>query len=199
MVIFFRTLLGGIRSLFMRYLYNYRNKMGYCDKTAVLSRPLIIKNPQNVFLYEGTRIVDSIIMATGAKFVMKKNSVATEGLKVITGNHERRIGRFFRTITSSEKKQGLDKDVIVEEDVWIGVNVTLLMGVTIGRGSTVAAGSVVTKSIPPYSINAGIPCNFIKFYWNIEEIMTHESLLYPEEERYTRHQLEEIFLKYSQK
>jgi acetyltransferase-like isoleucine patch superfamily enzyme len=52
--------------------------------------------------------------------------------------------------------------VIVEDDVWLGYGVTVLTGVTIGRGCIVAAGSVVSRSLPPYSICAGIPAKPIK-------------------------------------
>ena len=69
-------------------------------------------------------------------------------------------------------------------------------GVTVGRGTTVAAGAVVGKSMPPYCICGGVPAKFIKFYWTIDQILEHEAKLYPENERYTREQLEEIFAKY---
>ncbi|MBQ8451151.1 MAG: acyltransferase [Bacteroidaceae bacterium] len=124
---------------------------------------------------------------------MKKYSVATQGLKVATGNHAMIIGRNFIEITEAEKPKGLDKDVVVEEDVWIGMNVVLLSGAVIGRGSTVAAGSVVTKSLPPYCVAGGVPAKPIKFKWTIDEILEHERILYPEEERFTREQLEIIF------
>lgn len=99
-------------------------------------------------------------------------------------------------ITEATKPEGYDKDVIVEEDVWIGCNVTLLAGVTIGRGTTIAAGAVVAKSMPPYCVCGGVPAKVIKFYWSVDEILEHEAKLYPEEERYTREQLEEIMEKY---
>ncbi|MDY4600864.1 MAG: DapH/DapD/GlmU-related protein [Bacteroides uniformis] len=86
--------------------------------------------------------------------------------------------------------------MIVEEDCWIGVNVTLLMGVTIRRGTTVAAGAVVSKSTVPYSIVGGIPAKHIKFYWTIDQILKHEEDLYPENERYSKEQLEDFFKKY---
>lgn len=191
------SFVGGFRALWRDYFFNYRKRMGYCDPTATLTRPLVIKGPQNVYLYEDTKITNAVIMCPVKKFVMKKHSSAVEGLTVITGNHERRIGRFFRTISLEEKVDGLEADVIVEEDCWIGVNVTLLMGVTVRRGSTIAAGAVVTKSTPPYSICGGVPCKFIKFYWTIDEIMEHEAVLYPESERYTREQLENFFEQYS--
>ena len=130
---------------------------------------------------------------------MKKGAGSAEGLSVHTGNHMRVPGKFYRDITNADKKASgkvLDKDVIVEEDVWLGCNVTILSGVTIGRGSTVAAGAVVNKDIPPYCIAGGIPARPIKFYWTIDEILEHEKVLYPSDQRYERKALEEIFAKY---
>ena len=170
--------------------------MGYCHPTAQVLKPLVIKGPENVFLYEGSKISNAIIMTPYNKFVLKRNSLTTEGLIVLTGNHERRIDRFFNTIRQDEKSDGLDADVIVEEDCWIGVNVTLLMGVTIRRGTIVAAGAVVTKSTAPYSILGGIPAKHLKFYWTIDQILEHEKQLYPEEERYSREELEKFFAQY---
>ena len=191
------NLLSSFRAIRRVYFTNYRKQMGYCHPTAQVSKPLVIKGPQNVYLYEGTKISDAIIMTPSNKFVLKRNSLTTEGLKVLTGNHERKIGRFFNTIKQNEKSAGLDADVIVEEDCWIGVNVTLLMGVTVRRGTTVAAGAVVTKSTAPYSIVGGIPAKHIKFYWTIDQILEHERQLYPEEERYSREELEKFFAQYS--
>lgn len=188
--------LSGFRSFYRRYLCPLRKRMGYCHPSATITRPILIKGPQNVFLYEDTKIVDATIMTPYCKFIVKKHSSAAEGLKVITGNHERRIGAFFRHIKQEDKAGGLDADVIVEEDCWIGVNVTLLMGVTIRRGTTVAAGAVVGKSTAPYSIVGGIPAKHIKFYWTIDQILKHEEALYPENERYSKEQLEDFFKKY---
>ena len=42
----------------------------------------------------------------------------------------------------------------------------------------------------------GVPAKPIKFKWTIDEILQHESMLYPEEERYIREELEEIFREY---
>lgn len=190
------SVLKGLSSLRRSYFINYRNQLGYCSPSASLFKPLVIKGAKNVFMYENTGVKDAIIMAPKAKFIMKKHSGAAEGLTVITGNHERRVGRFYRTITEKDK-QLADMDVIVEEDCWIGARVTLLMGVTLRRGTTVAAGAVVSKSTAPYSVVGGVPAKHIKFYWTIEQILEHEAILYPEDERYTREQLESFFNQYS--
>ncbi len=188
--------LRGIYNLYKGYIGVNRRDFGYIAKDVFLSPPISISNPKNVFLYGDNGLTNASIMTTNARFIMKPHSGAAEGLRVSTGNHARIVGRFYRTITEEEKPKGLDKDVVVESDVWIGRNVTLLSGVTIGRGTTVAAGAVVSRSMPPYCVCGGVPAKVIKFYWSIDEILEHEAKLYPEEERYTREQLEEIMERY---
>jgi acetyltransferase-like isoleucine patch superfamily enzyme len=51
----------------------------------------------------------------------------------------------------------VDAPVIIEDDVWIGAGAIVLPGVTIGSGSIIAAGAVVTSSVPPTTIVAGVP------------------------------------------
>lgn len=52
--------------------------------------------------------------------------------------------------------------VTIGDNVWIGSNVVICAGVTIGMGSVIGAGSVVTRSIPPMSFAAGVPCKVIR-------------------------------------
>ena len=174
-----------------------KSKFGYKADDVLINPPTFISNPKNVYFYGNNGVNHATILTTNAKFIMKPNSGAAIGLKVVTGNHARIVGTFYRNITEEMKPKNMDKDVIVESDVWIGCNVTLLSGVTIGRGSTVAAGAVVAKSMPPYCICGGVPAKVIKFYWTIDQIMEHEAKLYPENERYTREQLEGIFSQYA--
>jgi acetyltransferase-like isoleucine patch superfamily enzyme len=56
--------------------------------------------------------------------------------------------------------------VLIEADVWIGSRVTILKGVRIGARSVIAAGAVVTKSIPPDSVAAGIPARVVRSVTN---------------------------------
>jgi acetyltransferase-like isoleucine patch superfamily enzyme len=104
---------------------------------------------------------------------------------------------FVTDFNESNKPEGYDYDVVLEEDVWIGCNVTLLSGVTIGRGTTVAAGAVVSKSMPPYCVCGGVPAKVIKFYWTTEQILQHEAKLYTVDKRYSREELETIFNKFN--
>ena len=183
----------GFYCLLRDYMGYSRKRFGYIAPDSFITPPIKITKPENCYLMGNNTLRDAVILNLSAKFVLGKGSGAAEGFKVATGNHAQLIGRFYRTITEDEKPQGYDKDVIVKEDVWIGMNVTLLCGVTIGRGAIISAGSVVTKDIPPYCIAGGVPAKPIKFKWTIDQILEHESILYPEGERFSREELARIF------
>lgn len=50
---------------------------------------------------------------------------------------------------------------VIEDDAWVGFGAIIMAGVRIGRGAIIGAGSVVTKSVPPYEIHAGVPAKKI--------------------------------------
>ena len=164
------------------------SRFGHFGKNASLARPCDLKNPKNIYLYDFARIgCRSTIMTMGnSRFIMKRGCLTAEGLVVVTSNHRQHIGQFLQ----GNNEDNEYKDIIVEEDVWIGINVTLLAGAHIGRGAIIGACSVVTKEIPPYAVAVGNPAKVIKFKWSIDDILKHESMLYPENERFTREELE---------
>jgi acetyltransferase-like isoleucine patch superfamily enzyme len=60
-------------------------------------------------------------------------------------------------------EQGITAEgIVIEDDCWIGAMAVILDGVTIGRGSVVGAGAVVTCSVPPHSLVAGVPARVIR-------------------------------------
>ncbi len=53
------------------------------------------------------------------------------------------------------------KETLIDDDVWIAAGAIILPGVVIGRGAVIGAGSVVTHSVPPCAIFAGVPAKRI--------------------------------------
>lgn len=192
--------------LIKRFVHHFENKyfvstLGYCDKNANIVTPKICSCPQKIFLFENTNVQSGacfIINPNGenGKFIMKKNSGSSQNLTVITGLHGYKVGQWSRDIVLS-REFDVDKDVIIEEDVRIGANVTLLPGITVGRGSIVGACSVITKNVPPYSIVAGNPAHVLRFKFTINQILEHETSLYPEEKRLPIELLEKNIQNYS--
>lgn len=194
------TFISGLYGIWVQYFRTRRSKLGHIDKTSYFRRPILIKGPQNVFMYEHTSIyAGAQIQSTRAKFIMKKYSGAAEGLKVVTGNHAFVVGQWQRTISNDQKQDYMDKDVVVEEDAILYSNVTLLAGVTVGRGAVVGSASVVRNSIPPYAVVMGNPARIVGFRFSPEQIIEHEKQLYPEEERLTLEQVERNYQKYLSK
>ncbi len=77
---------------------------------------------------------------------------------VAGGNHS-----FDRTDVPIMLQASLTKGGIhIDEDCWLGASVILLDGIKLGRGCVIGAGAVVTKSLPPYSVAAGIPAKKIR-------------------------------------
>lgn len=54
------------------------------------------------------------------------------------------------------------KPVTVGDGAWLSTRCTILPGVTIGEGAIVAAGAMVTKSVPPNVMVAGIPARIMQ-------------------------------------
>jgi acetyltransferase-like isoleucine patch superfamily enzyme len=153
-------------------------------------------DPDDLFTYETIQVGDYVSIGNGAKFIALESGIII-GNKVLFGpnvsirggNHNTSVvGRFIYDV--QEKRPDDDQCVIVEDDVWVGTNVVILKGVRVGRGSIVAAGAVVNREVPPYSIVAGIPAKVIKMRFDIDTIMRHEAMLYPEEKRLSRANLE---------
>ena len=91
----------------------------------------------------GVTIGDRVLVGYRSQILSSNHKIPAKPERVFSAGHE-------------------NKPVIIESDVWIGASCIILPGVTIGEGAIVAAGSVVTKSVPPFTIVAGVPAKIIK-------------------------------------
>ena len=81
-----------------------------------------------------------------------ENVLIASHCSIVASNH------IFDDIHTPISNQGSrDLGITIENDVWIGTGARILDGVTIGTGAIVGAGAVVTNSIEPFTIVAGVP------------------------------------------
>ena len=146
---------------------NIRKGCTIMDNSSVTGRVTLNKN---VFIHENVQIRSfhyEILIDEGTTInrntciladcrIGKFVSIAPN-VVIVGSNHNYREHSLIKT-------QGLSsKGINIGDDVWIGANATILDGVSIGNGCVIAAGAVVTKSIPDYSVAAGVPATIIKY------------------------------------
>lgn len=182
---------------YLRNSYPSKQDFGYCHPNVQLDYPIRIDNPQNVFLYENTKMRDGvrIINSPKEKVFVKKYSAIASNTTIVTSNHTSTV-TIPHILLGSSHVNDKSTDIIINEDVWIGTRVTLLAGTVLGRGCIVGAGSIVNKEIPPYALVVGSPARIIAVKFSIEQIIEHEKVLYPESERLSIDYLNELFDKY---
>lgn len=95
------------------------------------------------------------VMLDGGGIEIGDNVLFAPRVGIYTSNHapdptERTLGGCYA------------KKVTIGNNVWVGAGVHINQGVTIGDNTIIGSGSVVTKSIPPSVVAAGVPCKVIR-------------------------------------
>lgn len=192
-----RTIKYSLIHTYNRYV-KIRDKSiyGYIGFNTQLHPPMTITNPKNCFFSEHSKIREGLFLInTTGKFIVKKYTTISINCTVVTGNHRPTVG-IPEVLLDESHINDYETDIIVDEGVWIGANCTLIAKSHIGRGAVIGANSLVNKSIPPYAVAVGSPAKIVASVFTIEEILKHESILYPEEERLTKDELETLFSTY---
>ena len=147
---------------------------------------------KNIYMEDFSRIQGQCNMISyRGKLIVKRYAAIASGVTIIPSSHTPTVGLpQFLSYTHVNDK---DETIVVGEDAWVGASSILLSHCSIGRGAVVAAGAVVSKEVPPYAVVAGIPAKIIASRFTIDQILDHEKILYPPEERMTRKELEKIF------
>lgn len=70
---------------------------------------------------------------------------------LLSGSHDYRTTSF----------EGRFQPIKIGDYCWIGAGAIVLQGVELGRGAVVAAGAVVSKSVEPFSVVAGVPARVV--------------------------------------
>jgi acetyltransferase-like isoleucine patch superfamily enzyme len=105
-----------------------------------------------------TRIAGSCVISAAYRITIEDNVLIASNVCIV--DHIHRYEDPDKPISS----QGIDKvsPIVIQRNTWVGQNVVILPGVTIGKNCVIGANSVVNRSIPSYSVAAGIPAKVVK-------------------------------------
>jgi len=104
--------------------------------------------PWNLEIGEQTGVADGVILYSQAKISIGRRTVISQGTHLCTGSHDyKKIG--FPLFTAP---------ISIGDHVWVAAEVFVHPGVEIGDGAVIGARAVVVKSMPPWMVCVGYPC-----------------------------------------
>lgn len=176
-----------------------RKSLGSSGENTYIEFPVYISFPKNVFVEADTRIRmgTKILISDKDTLTIKKYTIVGLNCVIVTNKHNSTVG-IPHILLGISGINDQHNNLVIEEDVWIGANVTIMGNANLGRGCICGACSTVTKPVPPYAVVSGTPARIVAVKFSIDQIIEHERVLYPEDERYSREYLEKLFLQYYQ-
>lgn len=152
---------------------NMRGKIGIAVRYAILKSVsgsigdnvavfpgVYIFNPENLVAGNNVSIQPMAYIECGFEkdgVVIGNDVSIAHGVTVMATTHR------FDSHEAAIRDQGVESEPVrIEDNVWIGAKASILSGVSIGHGSVVGAGAVVTRSLEPGGVYAGVPARKIK-------------------------------------
>ncbi|MBW4474812.1 MAG: acyltransferase [Stenomitos rutilans HA7619-LM2] len=155
------------------FLGNYTTVCKYATLEADISKT----DQSKIFIGDNTLISSFAILRTYGGIIKIGDSCFVNSFSVLYGHGDLIIGNgvligpqvtlipanygFKDRDTPFRQQVASMKGITIEDNVWIGAGVTILDGCTVGKGAVIGAGAVVTKTVEPYAIVAGIPARKI--------------------------------------
>jgi galactoside O-acetyltransferase len=137
-----------------------RRQLGFIGEGVLIEPGVVIWSPSEVRIEKGAAINElTFIYGSGGVFI---------GPEVMIGANCV-ISTVSHPIALSSRSRLVESPVRLGARVWLGAGCIILPGVEIGENSVIGAGSVVTKSLPPNVVAAGVPAE-IKRQLSAEEL-----------------------------
>ena len=121
---------------------------------CVCAHDVDLKYPQNMTLGERVVIGSNVSLGAHSPITMGDNVRISRDVIIETA------GLDFST--GQPPYRHVSKPIIIQNGAWIGARAIVLGGVTVGENAVVAAGSVVSRSVEPGQLVAGIPARPIQ-------------------------------------
>lgn len=146
----FELLPSQLRNKFERCFHRYE-----IDKTAGISR--------------GVRIIYNDKRRKGKLKIGKNTYIGTNSIlditkSIIIGNNVQIAPNvlIFTHDSSKDRKNPIEKEVIIENNAYVGAGTIILCGVRIGKNVIIGAGAVVTKNVEADTVVSGVPARVVR-------------------------------------
>jgi lipopolysaccharide O-acetyltransferase len=123
---------------------------------------LASKDPAKIILSQNVQIGDNVQISSVAKIAIGESCLIAS--YVFITDHDHGSTELADLRVNPARRDLRAEPVCIGRNTWIGQGVSILKGVTIGESCIIAAGAVVTKSIPSFSVAAGVPAKIIKSF-----------------------------------
>jgi len=131
-----------VRNLWYKYLMNFT-----IGKNSSIHLSVTFDCAGGFYLGDSSTINSGCRIDNRGSIKIGSNVCISEKVTILTADHD------LQSLTFD----GRIRKVEISDFVFIGTRALLLPGITLAEGSAVAAGSVVTKSVEPFVIVAGVP------------------------------------------
>jgi acetyltransferase-like isoleucine patch superfamily enzyme len=140
------------------------NNVSIARDSILFCTGVVAQKGQGITIGDRTGIGARAFLAGQGGITIGNDVITGPNIQVFSENHN------FSDLSLTIKEQGVTKQaVVIGNNCWLGGGITILAGVTIGDGCIIAAGSVVTRSVPPNSIVAGVPAKVVKSREEIQD------------------------------
>jgi acetyltransferase-like isoleucine patch superfamily enzyme len=146
------SLVPGLAGQYLRRAFLQR-ALAACHKTAVVEFG-------TTFSRTGARLEENVYVGPRCHLGLvhiERDALLAAGVRVPSGGRTHGVDNLAAPI---REQPGDERLVRIGEGAWIGEAAVVLADV--GTGAVVGAGAVVTRSVPPYTVAAGVPARVLR-------------------------------------
>lgn len=122
----------------------YPNIAIYAPRGVRFGARCVVNDFVHIWGAGGVTIGDDVLIAAGCIITSQSHRVDAFAARLL-----------YRETTANAP-------VVIGNNVWLGSGATILPGVTIGDNAIIAAGAVVSRSVPPAVLVAGVPARVLR-------------------------------------
>lgn len=125
------------------------------DDFCLLSGNIVIQNYIHISAYTS-------MFAGNSKIQIGDYTAISSRIAIYAESDDYSGESMVNPLVPEQYRHVISENVSIGKHVIIGSGSTVLPGVNVGEGASVGAMSLINHDVPPWTVNAGIPCRVIR-------------------------------------